>query len=184
VTNFRRLNLRYDAEEDRILLSVQDGTGTDHDIWLTRRLVRQFFPALAKCLTEMSATAGRVGAQWRNEVLSFEHEKAVSDALSSGRARPAERAPAPEADDHGDAADRKGLLVQTIGVRKRSEGRLGLSFRSQDAAVDLELDDERLHVICDLLAKLACRAEWDLGLALPWQAPSRPEITAGEVKPS
>lgn len=137
------------------------GDGGTGDLWLTRRLVGELLPTMARSLAKGSKVAGRTLPEWRDEVLSFEHQRAVNDVVSSGRAQlggeRSEPDPATEAE-----------VARTVGFRYRPDGSGRLAFNTASGSVSVDLDADRLHMVCALLMKLVTQAGWALSVDVPW----------------
>ena len=161
MTNFRQIQLRYDPVEDRIRVQIAVGSGGTADLWLTRRLVGELLPAMAKSLAKGSKTAGRTLPEWRDEVLSFEHQRAVNEVVSSGRAKLGAEATEPEPTTRAE-------IARTVGLRCHPDGSGRLAFNTESDSVAIDLDADRLHMVCALLMKLVTQAGGALPIGVPW----------------
>ena len=76
--------INYSRDDDRVYIFVRDGEGDEIAFGLTRRLVKQLWPALGKTIQAMSEAARKTPASLQKEVLSIEQQGAVSEAKQSG----------------------------------------------------------------------------------------------------
>lgn len=160
-----RLNLGYNAEEDRLHLMCESATGERLVLWLTRRFVRRLLDELAKL-----APSARDGLAPDQSALN-----AQGDAVAVDRGAPlirrAETLPA------GDPCG-EGFLVTRLRLRL-SRGAVSLGFMGEgDALVQLDLDSPGMQRWLELLA-VSCRvAQWSLAgavAAMPGRGEGLPE---------
>ena len=157
-----RLNLGYNAEEDRLRLMCESATGERLLLWLTRRFVRRLLDELAK----LASPAGRGLASDQSA------STAQGDAVAVDRGVPptrhAETAPA------GNPCA-EGFLVRRLRMRL-SHGVVSLGFMGEDdAIVQLDLDSPGMQRWLELLAASCQVAQW----SLVGVAPAMPGSGAG-----
>lgn len=168
MSGLEQINLRFDRAEDRLLLRVSTTDHQEHRLWLTRSLVRLWWPKLVDQLHRLPPGAGRPlpsepGS--RSAVQAFEHEAALHKAhfgepYRSQDVQPVQAAP---------------LLVVSLRMSAHSNG--DREFRllpAQGPGVHLRLNPDLLHAFAKLLHEASQATGWDLGLAPPFELPARP----------
>lgn len=71
------LDIRYDAAEDRLILTARGGDGVRVDLMMTRRLTRAVLGGLVDLLVRSNADAVRAESGQRHDVMLFEHLAAL-----------------------------------------------------------------------------------------------------------
>jgi len=151
-------HLGYNADEDRLLLSVDVAGDREYAMALTRRLTKALVGALADRVAKGRGNLG-INPALRDTVLSFEHAHAVADAQASGMRRPRS----------GQiplfAAPR---LVREIKLKSNEDGGVALQLDDHERALNIELNIERLHSFVAGILDIAGGAGWDLPPPVPW----------------
>lgn len=155
-----QLKLNFNAEQDRLLMSVSTSDGKEVLLWLTRRCVKMLWPLVVK-MVESSPRVQLHGStpEARAALLGFEHEKAVQEADFS---RPYEQVPRER------PLGAEPILVSRIHTRKDENGNHVLTLLpSNGQGVHLTLDEALLHSCCKLMQNAVAKAEWDFKLEFP-----------------
>ena len=80
MTRIDQLQLRFDAEQDRLLLRVNTADREEFRLWLTRRMVARLWPALRSALESDDLVRTQPNRLARDTVLSFQQDKALAQA--------------------------------------------------------------------------------------------------------
>jgi len=138
----RRVGLRYDPAEDRLLLTLTDAAGNHRSFWLTRRIALGL-AGLARQEAERLAAGTGVAAGRRGSAAGAAVQPATAKA-------PAE----------AEAARQAARLLTRVRVRRPKAGCV-LAFEADGGAPALlALDDAALGRFQGLLDSLARRAQW------------------------
>jgi hypothetical protein len=152
-------HLRHDAEEDRVLVLIDTNDANQYGMALTRRLAKLLLGSLADLEVKRRGQSGTADPARREAVLSFEHQHAVSQSLSSGEtrrnepARPLVAAP---------------RLVREIKLTPNASGGVALALDDKANAMTIQLDPQRLHSFMAALLEVAAGAGWDLPRIATW----------------
>jgi hypothetical protein len=167
----RQINLKYEAEHDRLLLRIRAGEDEEVRLWLTRRYVSKLWPALFKVLEKSPRVSAQASPVARQAVVAFQHQDAVARAdfkrgYEEGKPRAAQ----------GEAP----LLVNASRFKLTDPARPVLSFQTVEGKqLTINLNVETLHSFCRLLQQAARAADWgltldfvgDAGAATPGEEP-------------
>jgi hypothetical protein len=152
-------HLNYDAEEDRLLVSIDVADGKVYAMAMTRRLAKLLVGALADMHASRRAKALGDHALVRDTMLNFEHEQAVAEGFSSGGTRanqPKKPLAAPP------------RLVREIKLTPRDDGGTVMVFDDKERALTFDLDRQRVHSFMAGVLDLAQHARWDLPVIAAW----------------
>jgi hypothetical protein len=139
----RRVGLRYDPAEDRLLLTLTDAAGNHRAFWLTRRIALGL-AGLARQEAERLATQAAGPAKPR----------------SGAQGPVVQPATAKAAPDEAAAARQAARLLIRVRVRRPKAGCV-LAFEAEgEAPALLALDDAALGRFQGLVDGLARRAQW------------------------
>lgn len=155
MAQIQQIQLRFDAQEDRLLLRLGTDDNSEYRFWLTRRYVRLLWPVLLQLLgsaaAAVSATADEAA---RQAVVSFRHEEAVQQADFA--------TPFRESEHHlplGEAP----LLLSHLQLKNGAGGAAILALSPQQGqGVEIAMSEPLLHGFCRLLADAVVKAEWDV----------------------
>ena len=171
-------HMNYSPDEDRIFIFVRDNKATEHAFGLTRRLFKKLWPALGKTVQEMSEAASKTTPEMKNDVLQFEQQGAVSEAIQSGTLS---NKPLPEVEN------RIAYLVKTIRISDNPRGGKTLTLSDGKRSMSIPFSHEQLIVLCDALKALVVNSDWNLSLLYPWESGNQTESAtthAANVKPT
>lgn len=153
-----QLHVSFMPAHDRLLLRVATSGNQEVRLWLTRRFVKVLWPVLRDALQSDPAVAGHADPSTRNEVLSFQHQRAVQETEFTAQYK---------------AAPESKPLTQTplllTGARCHAldadHARLEL-ITPRGRAFALTLSRNTIHSLCKLIADCAGKADWQLELPL------------------
>ncbi len=160
-------HMNYSADEDRIFIFVRDSDTTEYAFGLTRRLFKKLWPVLGKTVQEMSEAVARTTPEMKKDVLRFEQQGAVSQAIQTGALS---NKPVPEVEN------RVAYLVKTVRIDDGEGGGKVLTFSDDKRSMNIPISHERLIVLCDALKTLVAESDWNLNPLYPWES-------AGEAGP-
>lgn len=155
----RQLQVRFDPEQDRLLLRASTQRNAELRCWLTRRMVRLLWPRLMEGLSRRAQAESKAPEEVREQVAAFRREEALQKADFS---KPYDEVPEVTL-PLGDAP----VLVTRISVRPTEKGLVLQLLPSQGQGLTLALDERLLYSICELIRRTAQVAEWDLDLRVP-----------------
>lgn len=155
-----QIKIEFNAEHDRLLMSVSTSDGQEILLWLTRRCVKLLWPLLIK-MVESQPRVQLQGAnpEARAALVGMEHEKAVQKAdfsqpyVAGSKSHPLGADP---------------LLVARMQTRRDDSGAHILSLLPLNGqGINLAMEEGLLHSCCRLLQQAVLKAEWDLRLDFP-----------------
>lgn len=165
-------HMNYSADEDRIFIFVRDSDTTEYAFGLTRRLFKKLWPVLGKTVQEMSETVAKTMPEMKKDVLRFEQQGAVSQAIQTGALS---NKPVPEVEN------RIAYLVKTVRIDDSEGGGKMLIFSDDNRSMNIPISHEQLIVLCDALKTLVIESDWNLSPLYPWEsAGDSGSDTAGE----
>lgn len=148
---------RYDPIEDRICLNAVDASGAKQAIYLTRRLMDQIIPVVAKHLEEK--TPKGVPAD-------------VVQSMTQERVRQARKAEPPAEPVQADLETPRWLCT-TIQMQKQPAG-LAVIFTGDAACkAQIPLADPHLRTVLDIFRNSYAKAGWDLRAFPDWLGPDQ-----------
>ncbi len=151
----RQIQVRFDPENDRLLLRVNTSEKAELRCWLTRRLVKRIWPAVVRSLGNDPQVATQASPQAREAVLHFRREQALA---GSDFARPFE-----EQGAHTPLGDEP-ILASRVRLRPTPRGHVLSLHPKQGQGLNLTLEGGSLHALCELIQRAARAADWDLEL--------------------
>jgi hypothetical protein len=148
---------RYDPIEDRICLNAVDATGAKQTIYLTRRLLDQIIPVMAKHLEEK--TPKGVPAD-------------VVQSMTQERVRQARKAEPPAEPVRADLETPRWLCA-TIQMNKQPSG-LAVTLTGEAACkAEIPLADPNLRTVLDIFRNTYAKAGWDMRAFPDWLGPEQ-----------
>ena len=157
--NLERITVEFAPEDDRLLVHVYFSGSAEILFWLTRRLVKRFWPVLLQMAQSRPEIQSQPNPEARKALLGLEHEKALKQVQFSRAKQEPER-------EHplGDTP----FLVTRIRARRNAKGQTILSLLPKEGSgLDLSLGENLLHGLMKLIKDAAGKAEWDLALEVP-----------------
>ncbi len=157
--NLERITVEFLPEDDRLLVHVCFSGSAEILFWMTRRLVKRFWPVLLQIAQSRPEIQSQASPEARQALLGFEHEKALRKVQFSKATKDPKR-------EHplGDTP----FLVTRIRARRNAKGQTILSMLPKAGnGLDLSLGENLLHGLMKLIKDAATKAEWDLTLEVP-----------------
>ena len=164
--------IRYNADEGRLLISIDVPPDREFAMSLTRRLAKHLVGTLAAVHAKRREAATPANPTARDTVLGFEHQAAVGAAVAGGDAR--KNTPAK-------ALIAAARLVRTVKITPRPDGSAVLVFDEGEKHLTLDLTAQRLHLFMAAILDIAGTAEWDLPPLATWLEGS--SLAAGQAPP-
>ena len=159
----RTFTARYDPIEDRIFLNAVDASGAKQAIYLTRRLVDQIIPVVARHLEEK--TPKGVPAD-------------IVQSMTQERVRQARKAEPPAEPVQADLETPRWLCT-TIRMQKRPVG-LAVTFTGDaDYKAQISLADPYLRTVLDIFRNSYAKAGWDQRVFPDWLGSGRADAGQG-----
>ncbi|ABK44874.1 hypothetical protein Mmc1_2374 [Magnetococcus marinus MC-1] len=176
-----QINIAYSAEEDRLLLRLNDAHSHEYRFWITRHLIIRVWPALLKFLRQFSTgTATALTPEAEEMMLDFAQQSA-NEKVDFERQYRADASTLPL----GDAP----ILVHTITFTPK-EKLLELSLRPKvGLGMTVNMDVTLLHAVCKLILTRVNQVDWGVTFSLkdePYQPQpdSPPRSTPPSLPPA
>ena len=153
-----QIRVDYSSEQDRLLLRVSSDDGAELRFWLTRRLVKDLWPALITMAKTVGEARRQSNPAARNAVVEFEHDKAVRQADFTTPYETQTHLPlGPEP-----------VLVTRLRAQPDSQGNAVIAMHpAQGQGMDLAMDPMLLHSFTRLIQAAVAKTDWDIRLELP-----------------
>lgn len=166
--NAQSYHLRYQLDEDRILLSVDLSPEHEFAMAITRRLTRNLVAALAKFIADRGQVPD-VNPSLRDTILDFQHSQSVATAIAQGNMRDENRQKQPAVPLR---------LVHEVKLVPKPDGGLSLVFDNSEQLLAVEVAAERMHMVIATFLQMAERAGWDFPPIASWLDASKSAGTA------
>lgn len=168
--DLHQLQLTYQADQDRLLLRVSfkagDGSLQEIRAWLTRRLVRNFWPGTIKAMETQVRLSQPHAAHASAEIVGMGYQASVSQLKENGGFAAPFEASAQEY-PLGEAP----ILVTAAHFHIDADQPLRIDFaQSESQGFEVAFTPAILHGFCTLLQDAVKQAEWDIELRLPGTA--------------
>ena len=167
-----QLNLKFDAEQDRLLVRINTSTQIELRLWLTRRLTVGVLPMLRRLVTRQlekgdsaatqddaaSSTTSAASARVREFLGEIKRETVLRNSDFSTPYKEPEVAPT--TDDSG------ALLVTEVAITPLPNGHLRVKFTGKAGGstsrrdVQIDLDGNLMHGFLHLLEKAYINSRW------------------------
>ncbi|WP_371322413.1 hypothetical protein VX159_08250 [Dechloromonas sp. ZY10] len=148
----RQLQVASDSIQDRLLLRFSTSQNEEVRVWLTRRFLRQIWPALLQMAEQVGEPASLAGEE--------------ADSGDAGSKRDdASFEQAFVEDDPSYPLGKKPLLASEAKLDLLEDRSLRLSLsEGRERSCSLHMDGELLQFFCAMLRAAERQAEWNLGL--------------------
>ncbi len=163
-----QLNLKYEADQDRLMARINTVSGLEIRLWLTRRLTMGFLPLLRRLTDEQIARADSLAASDGSlrtpsdpKVREFLNEFKKDAALQQSDFK----TPFKESAD-GAATGDDPMLVSEIALTPLANAHLQVKFSGkvkgspEKRDVQIDLDDRLMHGFLHLLEKSYVNSQW------------------------
>ncbi|MEG3637766.1 hypothetical protein [Magnetococcus sp. PR-3] len=153
-----QLNIAYDAEEDRLLLRLNDSQSNEYRFWLTRHIVIRVWPAFLKFLRQYS-TGGATAATPEAEEMMLDFAQQNADEKVDFKTKYQEQS---QSLPLGEVP----ILVHTISFTPKDQ-LLELSLRpKKGAGMTMNMDVTLLHAVCKLIMTRVNQVGWGVTFSL------------------
>lgn len=154
MAKIEQIQIKFVAVEDRLLLRVSSSDAQEFQFWMTRRFVKLIWPALVDSLKRSSRIHTQTSPAVKQELLEFEHSKAVNDSDFKTPYREKQRS---------NPLGTEPLLLSKMQIRRSEDGSMVLAISPQQGAgIDLAVNDGLLHSLVELIGNGARIADWEL----------------------
>lgn len=156
--NVHQIQMRYNPQEDRILLRILSKERAEFRFWMTRRYVKLLWAVLIKMLERDPAAAAHSDENVRRTMMGFQH----ADAVRGGEfTKPYEEGVA-----QLPLGDAPVLLSRVSGKQPGSQPQTLSLHPDKGQGIDLGVNSALLHMISKLLTDAVAQSDWDLKLAI------------------
>jgi len=169
------MQVRYDARADRLLWQVRTADGALFAVWLTRRLLRAWWPPFQGLLTQ-AAIRQIVPQAQPASLLPEAHAMLAEQAMT--RPLPGADFSQPfQATPHALPLGAEPLLPEAIDFGPAEAGPPGVRLRLREPggrSLSLQLNADLASALGRLIVQAMATAEWDLRLGPAVPAPASP----------
>ncbi len=168
VGGLKQLQVRFEAEQDRLRLRIRTSDDAVLQAWLTRRLVARLWPHLEQALAANADVSAQDSDEARRAVKDFQREGALQ---KSDFSKPFEEGTNLLGDEP--------LLVAkaTLGRDEDHPGVHVLRLEPKDGrGLNLRLPEAILHTLCELIRRAVAKADWGIELAAAPPPASAPAV--------
>jgi len=165
--DLHQIQVIYQAEEDRLLCRAsfkgEDGSLQEIRTWLTRRLLKVFWPGIADALEKQVALDKPQAAHASADIVGMEHHASLETLKESG--------------SYGNPYQNNAqtfpfgnvpILIQQVQFIQNPAQPICINLVSaQGHRLEIRFTLTMLHGFCSLLKDAVKQAEWDLRLAMP-----------------
>lgn len=152
--DIHQLQIKFVAEEDRLLLSISTTTKSEFCLLLTRRFVKLMMPVLVQVMTQEAQVNSHTDEDVKKAALSMVHEANIAQAdFSHQYQQEIKERPL------GDAP----VVVVQMQVKNNKLGTPILCFYGGNKkGIEMSFDYKMLHTLYKMIADCAKTADWDL----------------------
>lgn len=151
-----QFNASYDALQDRILLRIRTTDAAEYRFWITRRYLILLWPLLMKMADTFSARKS-ADPMTRSALAELAHGEAVGQADFSSQYQDGSSFP----------LGQDPVLLARISLRPPTgQTQTLVLLPQQGSGINLDLDEQLVHVFARLLQQAAVVAEWALKLEI------------------
>lgn len=164
-----QFNAAYDALQDRILLRIRTSDGAEYRFWITRRYLSLLWPLLMKMADGFSARKS-VDPLARSTLAELAHGAAVGQADFTSQYQEGSLFPLGE----------EPVLLAKISLKAPGKDTQTIMLLpNQGNGINLDLDENLVHILARLLQQTATGAEWGLKLDVSPGTSSADPATTG-----
>lgn len=156
MAKLHQIMVRFNPEQDRLLLCASTEDQQEWRLWLTRRLVKLLWPALLKALGRNPLVAAQADTGAKATVMDFQRQKALQQADFKTPYQEGAKA-FPLGEDP--------ILVTKLQIRSSKAGGWVLRLSpGEGPGLEMAADETLLHALCAMLAKAIEKSDWSLDL--------------------
>jgi hypothetical protein len=162
MSQMHQMQLTYVALEDRLLFRVNTKARQEFRFWMTRRYVAILWHTLTQLLANRAPGSTDTPAAPLSDPLveaakqEIKHQEVVSQADFKTQYQESTYLPLGEAP----------ILLFSVGVKPGPQGEALLCLHpEQGQGIEMALNEQILHSICQLILDTVAKAEWGLQLA-------------------
>ena len=156
MSQLHQMQITYVPVEDRLLFRVNTKHRQEFRFWMTRRYVKLTWNGLLDLLKKREAPKEKApDAPSQGAVLEQKHKEAVEKSDFKTQYQESSYLPLGE----------QPTLLFSIGVKNGPEGNSILCMHPQKGdGLEMALNDQIIHSLCQLLSDATKKADWDLQL--------------------
>ena len=172
MSGIEQMQLKFDPQQDRLLLRVNSLDKQQLRFWLTRRIVKRLLPPLIDLLQK--SVAGDRSGDAKTAAALFEFEQqTVRDHVDFVSEFDDDATSLPLGED--------GLLIETVSLTTHEGGDVSVKLaNNSNTSATLRLNEKLLHSLFAILRQALAVADWDL----PSTAASASSMAIDIHKPS
>ncbi len=162
MSQMHQMQLTYVAVEDRLLFRVNTKARQEFRFWMTRRYTAMLWHTLTQLLANRASAPGVAPAVPHSDPLAeaakqeIKHQEVVSQADFKTQYQESTYLPLGESP----------ILLFSIGVKPGPQSEALLCLHpEQGQGIEMVLNEQIVHSLCQLILDTATRAEWGLNLA-------------------
>ncbi|MBF0604580.1 MAG: hypothetical protein HQL07_12920 [Nitrospirae bacterium] len=171
-----QMQLIYSQIGDRLMLRINTQDKQEFRFWLTRRFIKRIWPGLAQALARNVQPGASYSPQARSAMLEHRHQQAIAQAdFNTSFDNEVETIPlGPEP-----------ILVTKARLTPMKTGVVILAlFPETGQGMELALDSNLLHALCQLFQDALPKTDWDLKLQLGPSTTDHPSMATLNGNPS
>jgi hypothetical protein len=153
--SIHQLNASHDSLQDRIRFCFSTRDGNEFRFWFTRRYLVLLLKTLGDIATQYANARAEGDIASRQALSEFAHQQALEQSDLQSPFEGGNRFPLGE----------DPLLVSKIVVKQHGGGNISIGLMPENGiGADLGLNEALVHLIADLLTRIAIQADWKLAL--------------------
>lgn len=166
-----QISVKYDPEEDRLLLRMNTDSEEEFKFYLTRRIIKQLIPLMNKYFDkEQENVSANVMLDSKKEIKEFQHSKMLEDVKFTNEYKEAPKT---------DQPDKPPILVSKVIMKSLEENKIRLGFFPKEKeGLEFVTNLKFLHSLYQLIINASKRSEW--GLVAQRAEPSSPPEDASK----
>lgn len=157
MSGIEQMQLKFDPQQDRLLLRVNSLDKQQLRFWLTRRIVKRLLPPLLELLRKSAAGDRSDDAKAAAALFEFEQQNVREQVdFVSEFADDANSLPLGE----------DGLLIETVSLTSHEGGDISVKLANKaNTSATLRLNEKLLHSLFAILRQALAVADWDIPAA-------------------
>lgn len=157
MSGIEQMQLKFDPQQDRLLLRVNSLDKQQLRFWLTRRIVKRLLPPLIELLRKAAAGDRSDDAKAAAALFEFE-QQVVREQVDFVSEFADDASTLPLGED--------GLLVETVSLTTHEGGDISVKLANKaHTSATLRLNEKLLHSLFAILRQALAVADWDIPTA-------------------